>query len=203
MARAPDHDVEDYDLDLAEHKFDNFVAERNGHNQSGGIPTADHDLSDTPWMHVQVGDDPDVDDSDIPHVDTDGLLDEFIEAFNARDLDGCLELLSEVCEMPGLAHAEAEPAEAIGDLWVRRPTCQLTRGRLDDQDAAILWEVGDNAGWWRQAVLRLGIDSNGEADEVLFDDAPDLLDRVQAATPEAQLDEGATWTEWETGDGDA
>lgn len=126
-------------------------------------------------------------------------VESFNEAFNARDLEGCLEVLADDVEAPGLGNDRDNLSEALEDLWDRRPTCVLTRGTDGDRCVSVLWEVVD-AAW--VAVAPVFFDDCGEGliGMIELADDPGALERIRATAPEAEFEEGATWQEWETGE---
>ena len=130
------------------------------------------------------------------------IIDAFTEAFNARDLEAVLDLLTEDAEAPGLGgDADNFPA-AVQDLWNERPTCVLTRGEHEDTCVAVLWELGSE-GWWRVGTLWFDDVADGAAGVVELVDDPVVLDEVVADEPDGDVDEGMTWHEWDQGvDGD-
>lgn len=127
-------------------------------------------------------------------------LDAMAEAFNARDLDGLLALVADDCETPGLASDLDDFADAIDDLWERRPSCLLTRGELEGEPpVGVLWELGEADVWWPLASVHVADPVDGQVGVVEFADDPTLLDRVQATPPDGDLEEGSRWIEWQEG----
>lgn len=173
----------------------------------GGTGAAPAIATDDYGIHL---DDPDVDlltdDLDVGLRD-DGeadALDAVAERFNARDLDGLLEVVALDAEAPGLlGYDVANLSEAMQDLWSRRPSVCLTRGYVETEHVGVLWEH-DGTAWWRVAVVHVD-DVVEESIGVLeFSDDAALLERVVCDGPDAKdLEEGARWVEWEEGaDGD-
>lgn len=162
-------------------------------------PEADglHIETDDPDPYAVGADDPgDVHDP----ADLIAAIEAFTEAFNARDLDALLDLLADDCETPGLGNDCANFAEAVDELWERRPSSLLTRGLLEDRPLAVLWEVGDDAGWWRVApVMFDAVGDDGRIGVVELNDDPTALDGVEAERPDDDLVEGSRWSEWEEG----
>lgn len=136
-----------------------------------------------------------------PHetVDDIEVVDEFITAFNDRDLEDLLEVVARDGEAPGLLGYDRDnlPA-AITDLWERRPTVLLTRGELDAQVVGVLWEH-DGSEWWRVAVVCVDDLTDGRIGVLEFADDPDLLDQVTTDQPDGDLLEGERWQEWDEG----
>ena len=126
-------------------------------------------------------------------------LDALAELFNARDLDALLEVVAADGEAPGLLGYDRDNLpEAIEDLWTRRPTCTLTRGRVELEHVGVLWEH-DGTAWWPVAVMHVDDIQDGCAGVIEFSDDAALLEQVECDAPDDDLDEGATWSEWEEG----
>ncbi len=202
MPKVHGNDLEDYALEDDERRLERARAAReaNGSASSSSLPSAaDGDVADVPWMHVE-GDGAPEDTREVTDATAgEDEIDAFLEYFNAHDLDGLLELVADDCEAPGLDKADEDLPVAMADLWERRPTCQMTRGDLEDEAVGMLWEVGQDKTWWRLGVVRIACTEEGVIDCVAFDDSPHDLDACQVQPPEAALDEGATWQEWEEG----
>jgi hypothetical protein len=131
-------------------------------------------------------------------------LDALAERFNARDLDGLLELLSPDAEAPGLlGHDRANLPEAVEGLWRRRPSGCLTRGYVGTEHVGILWEH-DGTNWWRVAVVHVDDVAEAGIGVLEFSDDAALIERVVCDGPDDDdLEEGARWVEWDEGaDGD-
>ena len=131
-------------------------------------------------------------------------LDALAERFNARDLDGMLEVVASDAEAPGLLGYDRDNLpEAVQDLWGRRPSVCLPRGYVDTDHVGVLWEH-DGTDWWRAAIVHVD-DVGDEGIGVLeFSDDAALLERVVCDGPDREdLEEGARWVEWDEGaDGD-
>lgn len=134
----------------------------------------------------------------VEHVE---LVDGIAEAFNARDLDSLRDQCTPDCEVPGLANDFDQLDDAIGDLWVRRPTITMTRS-VDEEGMAVgvLWERGDTAGWAPVGTVHVDVDGDHTLAAVLeFSDDPSLLDMLELDPPDGELEEGARWEEWDEG----
>lgn len=123
----------------------------------------------------------------------------FSEAFNARDLDSLLELVTDDCETPGLGTDIGNLPDALEDLWERRPSCCLTCAEHDGRDLSVMWELGDGGAWWRLAVVHFADVEDCRLGVVEFSEDPTLLDEVVAEPPDLDLEEGARWEEWSEG----
>lgn len=125
------------------------------------------------------------------------LVESFIELFNARDLDGLLELLGDEAELPGLGDDRDGFGRAIQDVWERSPSVTATLGRLARTPVAMLWMSGDRQ-WWRVGVVVF--DGSDEAlDFAQLIETGDVVDQTEADAPEHEQDEGTTWPEWDEG----
>lgn len=133
------------------------------------------------------------------------LRDEFVDAFNARDLDAVLAIVCDDVECPdrGVSDARGLGTE-LSAIWERSPSAILTRAFLDGEPCAVAW-LPDEQGWCRAALLCFGVDGS-DPDRPLLDvvsmpEDADALDRAEADDPDGEdLDEGATWEEWEAGE---
>ena len=184
-------------------RIDDLLAE----DASDGGPPA---VGTEPAHDAQYGfhlDDPDGEGVDRPDPPTPGdvradALDVVAEAFNARDMDGLLEVVAMDGEAPGLlSYDRGDLPAAIQDLWQRRPTCCLGRGQVDDEPVGVLWEH-DGDRWWEVAVVHVDDVDDGVVGVLAFGDDPSLLERVEAEPPDGELEEGSRWVEWEEGAGD-
>ena len=170
-----------------------------------GGPGADGHVELTDGMHIEtgppeLGGDDDADGEGHVLVDHSELVDEVVEGFNARDIDTLADLCGEDCEVPGLASDLDDLEAAMGDLWERRPTITMTRSVDDDGVAVgVLWERGETAGWAPIGTCHVDVDADGLAAVLEFSDDVGLLDRLDLDPPDGELEEGATWAEWDEG----
>jgi hypothetical protein len=185
---------------------------RGGQERLGGTngsPTDDGeaDLDATILDAAEFGfhvDDPDTELGEqvldnVAEIDTD-VVDSLAEAFNARDLDALLEIVAADGEVPGLLGGDRDNlGDVIESLWHRRPSCCITRGRVNDEVVGVLWEH-DGTAWWALAVVHVDdVDEDGRVGVLEFSDDASLLDEVEADGPDQDLEEGARWVEWEEG----
>lgn len=160
-----------------------------------GQPPADADHDDVP----------DEDGPLRPYLDGDGdlesLRDEFVDGFNARDLDALLALVTEDVETPDIAgDGAAAFAEELEAIWERSPGAVLTRAFLDGVACAVAW-LPDEEGCWARAALVCFAAEDGLLSVVGVPDDADALDRVEAVEPTGEeLDEWSDWGEWERGE---
>lgn len=168
------------------------------------------DLHDTVGFHIQADrTDPPQGDDELdwdarqevhPDPDRSVCVDALAEAFNARDLDALLDLVTPDCETPGLANDLDDFALAMEDLWLRRPTCLVTRGEHGDDVIGVLWELADAGRWWRVASVHVEDVADGLAGVIEFSDDPFLVEEIAADEPDLDLEQGSRWAEWEDGD---
>lgn len=171
-----------------------------------GAPSANGQVELTDGMHIETGpselggDDDDEDGKVHALVDHVALVDEVVEGFNARDTEALAELCLDDCEVPGLASDMDDLEGAMGDLWERRPTITMTRSVDDDGIAVgVLWERGETAGWAPIGTCHVDVGTDGLAAVLEFSDDVGLLDQLELDPPDGDLEEGATWAEWDEG----
>lgn len=166
-------------------------------------PTRDGVTTDGYGFHL---DDPDGDllDDDLDAGLRDDAeadaIDAIAERFNARDLDGLLEVLAPDAEAPGLLGYDLDNlGDAVEDLWQRRPTACLVRGRAELEYVGVLWEH-DGSTWWRVAAVHVDDVADGRIGVLEFSDDPALLEQVEVDAPDDELEQGTRWREWDEGD---
>lgn len=142
---------------------------------------------------------PDLVDDDEP-VDTgadpvaESTLVEFVERFNARDVDGLEELIADDAEAELLsARGRDDLAEGFMELWERYPSLLLTRGDVDDEPVAAAWVADtEREDFDLVGVLRFVWDDSGERiSRVDLVEAPD--ETVLERPDPAELPEWADW----------
>ncbi len=133
-------------------------------------------------------------------ADVENLRDEFVEAFNARDLEALQALVSDDVDVPdALGDGPDALADELEAIWARSPGALLTRGLLDDAAVAVAWLPDEEDGWSRAALVCFDADDGLLSCVELCDD-PDALDRVVCEDPDRDdVAEGADWREWEDG----
>ena len=134
-------------------------------------------------------------------TDLETLRDEFVDAFNARDLDALVGLARDDVECPDI-HGDgiAALSEEVSAIWERSPGAILTRGFLDTEPCAIGW-LPDEEGCWSRAALVAFAAEDGLLSVVSLPDDTDALDRAEAEDPSGEeMEEGADWGEWDSGE---
>ncbi len=134
-------------------------------------------------------------------TDLESLRDEFVDGFNARDLDAVLRLVRDDVETPDIAGDGAPVlAEELQSIWERSPGAILTRGFLDEAPVAVAWLPDEDGCWSRAALVCFDADSDLLSVVALPDD-PDALDRAQADDPTGEdQEEWSDWSEWDRGE---
>ena len=147
---------------------------------------------------------------DDPVVDLDEsglevLRDEFVQAFNARDLEQLTALVHPDVECPArMGDGAADLAEELEAIWERSPAAILTRAFLDTETGrtpcAVAW-LPDEDGCWSRVTL-VCFDTDGEL--ITLVDVPDdvdALERAQAEDPAGEeLEDWADWARWDRGE---
>lgn len=172
---------------------------------TNGQPTGDDviDLTDDS-LHIEGSEPAELDDSSVDAVHQarwgvlENLIDAFVEAFNAHDLDGMTALFAGDVELPGLGGDAVGFSDTIGSVWDRRPNAILTRGLLSDEPVTVVWDVDEHGVWQRIALFcyeatdeRIGL--------IELIDEPSAAHDAETAEPEHEAVEGATWDEWYEG----
>ncbi|MDQ3452534.1 MAG: hypothetical protein M3493_07535 [Actinomycetota bacterium] len=157
---------------------------------------------------VDVDDEVDSDDRDRPATewsgggpdDLESLRDEFVEGFNARDLDALLALAHPEIDCPDRAgDGAALFADELQSIWERSPGAILTRAFLDETPCAVAWLPDEDGCWSRAAMVCLDAEDGVLTLLELPDDA-DALDRAEAEDPTGEdVEEGSDWAEWDSG----
>ena len=134
-------------------------------------------------------------------TDLETLRDEFVDAFNARDLDAVLALAREDVECPDIhGDGAAALAEELSAIWERSPVAILTRAFLDGAPCAVGW-LPDEEGYWARAALVCFDAADGLLSLVTLPDDADALDRAEAEDPDGEeVPEGVDWAEWDRGE---
>lgn len=133
-------------------------------------------------------------------ADLETLRDEFVDAFNARDLDALVALAVDDIECPDI-HGDGKSAlaEELSAIWERSPGALLTRGFLDGEPCAVAWLPDEDGAWVRASLVCLD-GADGLISLVTLPDDADALDRAEAEDPAGEEpEEGSDWAEWESG----
>lgn len=134
-------------------------------------------------------------------TDLEALRDEFVDAFNARDLDALTSLAQDDVECPDI-HGDglAALAEEVSAIWERSPSAILTRAFLEGEPCAVAW-LPDEEGCWSRAALVAFAGDDGLLSVVSLPDDADALDRAEAEDPAGEeQEEGSDWGEWDSGE---
>ena len=133
--------------------------------------------------------------------DLETLRDEFVDAFNARDLEAILALVAADLECPDIGgEGSAAFAAELAAIWDRSPGAIVTRAFLDDSPCAVAWVPDEDGSWSRAGLLALDGDEDLLRLVELVDD-PDSMDRVVTDDPAGEeMDEGLGWSEWDRGE---
>lgn len=143
-----------------------------------------------------------------PATDAEGesVVDEFIDYFNARDLDGMASLLAEDVQAE-LIHVNGSAAaviEGIEDLFLREPSVVLTRGELGSEPVAAVWHpTGDR--YVAVGLLAFAF-TEGEVAAIERIELIDQLDQEDLLLEEPEGSELAEWDvvedDWDTRPGE-
>jgi len=132
------------------------------------------------------------------------LATDFVEAFNARDLDAVLALVSADVECPDAGGPGAPAfADELTSIWERSPGALLTPAILDDEPCAVAWLPEEDGCWRRATLVRCAVHERDPSllGVVALADDPDGLERAETEDPTGEeLDEGTAWVEWTDGE---
>lgn len=134
--------------------------------------------------------------------DLESLRAAFVDAFNSRDLDEILNLVTPDVEVPDLPGEDgrAALAEELEAMWHKAPALLLTRAFLDGEPCAVAWLPDEEQCWSRVALVCFAHEGERLSMVALPDDV-DAMERAEAEAPDGdELDEWSDWTEWETGE---
>ena len=132
---------------------------------------------------------------DRPEHVAESLRDAFVDAFNARDVDGALAVTAPDVECADRVEDGAAALSAfLVEVWERHPGVVLTAGELDGEACAVAWLPDGDGCWSRAALVTLAVD-DGQRDVVALPDDVDGLDRV--LTDEPVGDELDDWLGWD------
>lgn len=137
----------------------------------------------------------------VGDVDLESLRDEFVDAFNSRNLDAVLAIVDEDVETPdATGDGAADLAEELEAIWERSPGALLTRAFLDDRACAVAWRPDEDGCWCRAALVCFDSD-RGLLTVVAVPDDADALERAEAEDPTgSDLAEWEDWANWERGE---
>ena len=92
---------------------------------------------------------PDLDDADL-----ETLRNAFVEAYNARDLDAILELVSTGVELPDISGDGRDAfAEGLQAACARSPVVVLTHASVENAPAVVAWLPDEQGRWYRVGSL--------------------------------------------------
>lgn len=136
-------------------------------------------------------------------------LDELVDYFNARDLDGFSELLDAEISAPFFGGSGRETVmQGLGELILGFPGIIVTRGELGEEPVVVAWIPGQQRNYQRTGYFRFTfVDGDPIDDGELLVEHIDYSDEIDdgsllAEEPDASdLAEWESWDEWE-GNGD-
>ena len=139
---------------------------------------------------------PDIDDADL-----ESLRNAFVEAYNARDLDAILQLVSDDVETPDLNGDGPETlVEELLEIWARSPGAILTHAAVDNAPAAVMWTPDEYGRWCRSGLVTFD-DDRGRLTVVEIPDDDAAMQLAMADDPTGDLlDEELDWAEWDSGE---
>ncbi len=140
-------------------------------------------------------------------------LDEFVDYFNARDLEAISELLDPEVSAPFFGgNGEESVMQGVGELVLAYPGIVTTRGELGDEPVVVAWIPGQQRVYQRMGYFRFTFTEEGEGveDPSVIDgelkiehiDYSDEIDDGSLLVEEpdpSDMAESESWQEWEEG----
>lgn len=137
--------------------------------------------------------------SEVENPEVEDLTDEFVERFNARDLDGIGELLSDEVTSDMFDGVGVEAAlEGLSDLWLRYPRLVASRAERGDEPVVAMW-LPDEDGKFRMVGYAEMTTDDEKIEHVTYVDDHES-DVLAEAPDEAELAEWMDWAEWDRGE---
>lgn len=132
-------------------------------------------------------------------------LDELVDYFNARDLDGLAELLDAEVSAPFFGGTGRDIVmQGLGELVLGFPGIIATRGELGDEPVVVAWIPGEHRSYQRTGYFRFTfLDGDVVDDGEMFVEHIDYSDEIDDGSllveePDpADLAEWESWDEWE------
>ena len=133
------------------------------------------------------------------------VLDELVDFFNARDLEGIRELLDAEVSAPFFGGTgEDVIMQGMGELVLAYPGIVSTRGELGEEPVVVAWIPGEKHDYRRMGYFRFTFgDADENGDELIEHiDYSDEIDdgTLLAEQPDpADMAEGEDWQAWVEG----
>ncbi len=134
----------------------------------------------------------------IAAADLDNSLDEFVDAFNARDLELLAELVAPDVEADLVGASSREDVlDGFNDLILRNPTLLLIRGDLGPEPIAVAWVFDlDSDDFRALGYVTLDLDDSEESliQRIVYVD--ELTDTDDLVVENPERDDLSEWVEW-------
>ena len=146
-------------------------------------------------------------DQDPPPADPAGeaAVDEFVDYFNARDLDGIVELVDpEVTSGFFGTSGSADLIQGLSELLLDYPGIILTRGEVGPEPVAVAWIPTNNHSYSRMGYFAFAFndDDDGGAlvEHIEYNDVADEEGLLAEEPDAAEMAEWEDWDEWDSGE---
>ena len=133
------------------------------------------------------------------------VLDELVDFFNARDLEGIRELLDTEISAPFFGGTGADVTmQGIGELVLAYPGIVSTRGELGEEPVVVAWIPGETHTYSRMGYFRFtftDVDENGDklVEHIDYSDEVDDGTLLAEQPDPADMAEGEDWQTWAEG----
>jgi hypothetical protein len=135
----------------------------------------------------------------VHEPEAENFRDALVDAFNARDLDGIAELVSDSVTSDVFEGVGIDAAlEGLSDLWMRYPSLVATRGDCENDCVVALWLLDEEGVFQSMGFLELTIEED-QIEHVTYIDDDDADFHAEPPDDE-QAEEWLDWAEWDRGE---
>ena len=136
-------------------------------------------------------------------------LDELVDYFNARDLEGMRGLLHVDISAPFFGGSGGEAVmQGVGELVLAYPGIVATRGELGEEPVVVAWIPGQGRVYRRMGYFRFtfaadatsdDLDGNANIEHIDYSDEDDDGTLLAEEPDPSDMAEWESWQEWEEG----
>jgi hypothetical protein len=135
----------------------------------------------------------------VHEPEAENFRDALVDSFNARDLDGIVELVSDSVTSDMFEGSGVDAAiEGLSALWMRYPSLMASRGDCENDCVVALWLPDEEGVFRSMGFLELTIEDDQIEHVTYIDD--DDADFHAEPPDEEQVEEWLDWAEWDRGE---